>query len=65
MSEEKKDEKNPTFEEMKEEIIQLTDLAQAVNARCFFLRELLKQQDSIYNNLKVNKNDESTNVRSK
>lgn len=54
MSKEKKEEKNPTFEEMKEEIIQLTDLSQAVNARCFFLRELLKQQDSIYKNLKIN-----------
>jgi len=31
-----------TLEQINEEIIQLTDLAQAVNARCFFLRETLK-----------------------
>jgi len=31
-----------TVEEIHEEIQQLTDLAQAVNARCFFLRETLK-----------------------
>ena len=31
-----------TLVEIHDEIMQLTDLAQAVNARCFFLRETLK-----------------------
>lgn len=36
------DKKPLTLEEIRNELTQLTDLAQAVNARCFFLREELR-----------------------
>lgn len=37
-----KKEKKISLSEIKTELIQLTDLAQAVNARCFYLREEIK-----------------------
>jgi len=37
-----KQEKKISLSEIEKEITQLTDLAQAVNARCFFLREELR-----------------------
>lgn len=45
MEKQKEQVKKPlSLSEISEELIQLTDLAQAVNARCFFLREEIKIQ---------------------
>ena len=55
-----KQEKKISLSEMAEEIKQLTDLAQAINARCFYLREELKLKNKQVNKTLKNQQNGTT-----